>query len=314
MKIVFFVNDAFDIQPSQTTYLFIKETLVQKNEVWISSVPRTTNEYVIQSHKASIKNSNDFFITPETIPLDLMKHIDIIWIRTNPNRDLENFHSHLQLLDLLEKISNNGKIVINKPQGLKKFIDKSYLLELPECTIPKTRLAKNHKEFLAQLKQFSGKVVCKPLAGTRGQGVVCFDTSNPPSHIEFPLLIQEFIHTETHGDQRIYLLNGKPFESEGKVLIIHRRPPHGDFRSNLHLGGSPEKTILNKSQLETINHIEDILSENGIFQAGIDMMENKIIEINVFAPGGVFPANCLYGQNFEIKLFNLTLQTLHKTK
>jgi glutathione synthase len=94
-------------------------------------------------------------------------------------------------------------------------------------------------------------------------------------------MIQEYLKDVRNGDKRIILLNGEA------VGAINRIPKLGESRSNMHVGGKPEKTVLTERDEFICNEISQSLIEKGLYFVGIDIIGDYITEINVTSPTGI---------------------------
>jgi glutathione synthase len=100
-------------------------------------------------------------------------------------------------------------------------------------------------------------------------------------HNNEPLIAQKFLPDVSMGDKRVILVDGKP------VGAINRVPPKGETRSNMHVGGRPEKTNLTERDLEICKRIGEDLSSHGQIFVGIDIIGGYLTEINVTSPTGI---------------------------
>ena len=96
-----------------------------------------------------------------------------------------------------------------------------------------------------------------------------------------PLMVQEYLSDVRNGDKRIILINGEI------VGAINRIPKIGESRSNMHVGGKPEKTTLTKRDTFICNEISQSLKDKGLIFVGIDIIGNYMTEINVTSPTGI---------------------------
>ena len=92
-----------------------------------------------------------------------------------------------------------------------------------------------------------------------------------------PLIIQKYLGDVRKGDKRIILLNGEA------VGAINRIPELGESRSNMHVGGKPEKTELTERDKFICNEISNSLKKKELYLVGIDIIGEYITEINVFS-------------------------------
>ena len=155
--------------------------------------------------------------------------------------------------------------------------------------MPKTLISRNINAIKEFRKQFKN-IIIKPLYGNGGQGVfhILPDDENLNSILEMffsqnqePLMIQEYLKDVRNGDKRIILLNGKA------VGAINRIPKLGESRSNMHVGGRPEKTELTERDKYICNEISHSLIKKGLYFVGIDIIGDYITEINVTSPTGI---------------------------
>src|SRR5690606_36562992 len=90
-----------------------------------------------------------------------------------------------------------------------------------------------------------------------------------------------------NGDIRFFLLDGDPVIIDGKYASVNRIQKKGDIRSNIHQGGSAEPADINDTILATVSQVTEKLKEDGMYFVGLDIVGDKIKEINVFSPGGL---------------------------
>ncbi len=80
-------------------------------------------------------------------------------------------------------------------------------------------------------------------------------------------------------------MNGRPLEIDGKYAALRRVAAKDDIRSNIHAGGKAEAVEISKVELEVAEIIRPKLLADGMFLVGVDIVGNKILEVNVFSPG-----------------------------
>ena len=96
-----------------------------------------------------------------------------------------------------------------------------------------------------------------------------------------PLIVQQYLPKVREGDKRVILVDGKA------IGAINRIPADGEARSNMHVGGTPEKCELTKRDLEICETIGPTLKKQGLLFVGIDVIGNHLTEINVTSPTGI---------------------------
>ena len=145
----------------------------------------------------------------------------------------------------------------------------------------------------------------KPLYDKGGSGVDVVSTNNSSGQKTLKsitknfterIIIQEFLKKVQTGDKRVILFDGVP------VGCINRVPKKGSFKANLHLGGTAEITTLTRKEKKICQTIKKYLVKNKFFFVGIDIIDEKLTEINVTSPTGLVQINQLYNTKIE-KLF-----------
>ncbi|HAR54642.1 MAG TPA: glutathione synthase, partial [Roseovarius nubinhibens] len=96
-----------------------------------------------------------------------------------------------------------------------------------------------------------------------------------------PLIVQKYLPDVSKGDKRVILVDGEP------VGAINRVPAAGETRSNMHVGGRPEKIALSDRDREICARIGPLLREKGQVFVGIDVIGDYLTEINVTSPTGI---------------------------
>jgi glutathione synthase len=96
-----------------------------------------------------------------------------------------------------------------------------------------------------------------------------------------PLMIQRYEAAVRLGDKRIILIDGEPLGA------INRVPAAGEARSNMHVGGRPERSVLTEREREICRRIGPHLRDHGLIFVGIDVIGEYLTEINVTSPTGL---------------------------
>jgi glutathione synthase len=193
---------------------------------------------------------------------------------------------------------------VNDPFWVRNFPEKLLVLDFPDLT-PPTMIARD----LEDLKAFKAEhqdVILKPLYGNGGAGVFRLtpEDRNLASLYELftansrePLIMQKFLPDVSNGDKRVILVDGEP------VGAINRVPAAGETRSNMHVGGRPEKVGLTKRDLEICARIGPLLKEKGQVFVGIDVIGDYLTEINVTSPTGIQELERFDGVNIAEKIW-----------
>ena len=212
-----------------------------------------------------------------------LSEFDVVWLRQDPPFDM----SYITTTHLLDRLAP-GTLVVNDPTWVRNWPEKLMVLDFPDLT-PPTLVTRD----LARLKAFRARhedVVLKPLFGNGGAGVFRLrpgDGNLNSLHELFsginrePLIMQKFLPDVSKGDKRIILVDGEA------IGAINRVPAEGETRSNMHVGGRPEKVALTDRDREICAAIGPVLKEKGQIFVGIDVIGEYLTEINVTSPTGI---------------------------
>lgn len=260
---------------------------------------------------SNYKNVNDYMKDLESIPredyqkLDVTK-LDILMLRNNPSCVTENRSWARGIaIDFAKLASIHGVIVLNSPEGLSKANNKMYFQQFPEEVRPRTIITQDRKEIKHFCKECS-KIVIKPLTGSGGKNVFLMKNEDVPNMNQMIdavkrdgyIVVQEYLPLAEKGDVRMFLMNGRPLVHEGRYAVYKRMNSEGDLRNNLSAGGKPAKAEVTEDMLRIAEIVGPKLIEDGMFLVGLDIVGDKLLEINVFCPGGLGSLEITEGINF----------------
>lgn len=227
-----------------------------------------------------------------------LEQFDLILIRKEPPVDAAYF----EMLLTLERLAGEVPMV-NHPAGIRVTNEKLSILDFQKW-IPKTMVSSSPSALAAFQKRLKKAVVVKPLDQKGGKGVFLlrFQDAQQASRLNRAtergtrqVMAQEFIRSRKAGEKRIVILNGK-------VLGAYRKKAKsGEFRANLGLGASFHATTLTSRELKLIAALRPYLLKRGLYLAGIDVLEEKLIEINVTSPAGITEIKFLHPQQRPVE-------------
>ncbi|MEM8700049.1 MAG: glutathione synthase [Pseudomonadota bacterium] len=228
------------------------------------------------------RQEGDHFTLGTRREIDLASQ-DVVLLRQDPPFDM----SYITNTHLLERI-HPETLVVNDPFWVRNCPEKLLILDFADL-IPPTMIARSLDQVRAFRSQH-GDMIVKPLYGNGGAGVFRIkpEDSNLASLIEMfsginrePLMMQKFLPDVSAGDKRVILVDGEP------IGAINRVPQPGETRSNMHVGGRPEKISLSPRDREICDRLGPVLREKGLIFTGIDVIGDYLTEINVTSPTGL---------------------------
>ena len=317
MLIAFFINDLEREHSGYTTTLLALEAAGRGHRVCYI----TPYDFVLRpddslsAHarflpKRKYRDNGDFFETLKSSrckvePVD-MADVDVLMLRNDPSIDAETPWAMEAGILFGREAAKRGVIVLNDPDSLGRAINKLYFQQFPAEVRAETLITKNDDDIKAFAKQHGGNIVLKPLQGSGGSGVFKLETgakSNLNQIIEAIgrdgyIIAQTYMKAASKGDIRLFLMNGQPLQIDGKYAALRRVASADDIRSNIHAGGKAEAVEIGETELKVAELIRPKLVADGMFLVGIDIVGDKILEVNVFSPGNLGSCSRLAGVNF----------------
>jgi glutathione synthase len=171
---------------------------------------------------------------------------------------------------------------------------------------PRTLISRDRREITEFVHELGDAAVLKPLQGSGGASVFMVTGDEAPNLNQMIdaisrdgyVVAQEALPEAADGDVRLFVMNGEPLRL-GKVYAAFRRVNTGpDLRSNMHVGGKARRVKVTDAMLAACDAARPKLIADGMFLVGLDIVGDKLMEVNVFSPGGLGTCEKLYGVNF----------------
>ena len=219
------------------------------------------------------------FKSEQTIELS---ELDAVLMRKDPPFDTEYIYATY----MLERAEEKGALIVNKPQSLRDCNEKLFTAWFPELTPTTivTRKAARIRDFL----QEHGDIIMKPLDGMGGTSIFRVKEGDPNLSViiealtdngNFYTMAQAFVPDISNGDKRILIVDGEPMP-----YCLARIPAEGETRGNLAAGGRGEPRPLSDTDRKIAEAVAPTLKEKGLIFVGIDVIGDRLTEINVTSP------------------------------
>ena len=322
MLIAFFVNDIEREYLNYTTTLLAQRATTRGHRVCYL----TPSDFVLSGDdnlsaharflpKRKYANRADFF---ETLQDDQatrveridMTEVDVLMLRNDPSID-QNAPWAMEAGILFgREAARRGVIVLNDPDSLGKAINKLYFQGYPAEARAETLITKHSSDIKAFAKAHRGNIILKPLQGSGGTGVFKVDRQNRSNLNQMIeaigrdgyIIAQAYVAAAKKGDIRLFMMNGQPLQVDGKYAALRRVAAADDIRSNVHAGARVVAAKVGKAELEVAEMIRPKLVADGMFLVGVDIVGDKILELNVFSPGNLESCSQLAGVDFSVPI------------
>jgi glutathione synthase len=223
----------------------------------------------------------DWFVVEEETRIAL-RDMDAVVMRKDPPFDTE----YLYATHLLTQAEREGARVFNRAQALREHPEKLAILEFPQFIAP--TMVSSDVDALKAFHAEHGDVILKPLDGMGGAGIfrVKEDALNLGSILESLTLLgtrtimaQRYLPAIKQGDKRVLLIGGEPVP-----YALARIPQGTEVRGNLAAGGKGVAQALTASDRAIAETLAPILAARGLLLVGLDIIGDRLTEINVTSP------------------------------
>ena len=318
MRIGFVVNDIATEEAGYTTTRLAMSAIKRGHEPWLIGAgdmafdpddsvrarARSVSKTSYKSNKTFLEELRGPKGRAERIAVD---DLDVLMLRSDPAAD-QGRRSWAQMagINFGRAAMRRGVIVVNDPDRLAQAMNKMYFQLFPEEVRPRTLITHDRNEIKEFAKEQGGQIVIKPLQGSGGQGVFLVDADNLGNLNQMIesisrdgyVVAQEYLEAAAEGDMRLFMMNGQPLRYKNKYAAFRRLRSGDDIRSNIHAGGEKAKAVVDDVALHLAEIVRPKLVEDGMFLVGLDIVGSKLMEINVFSPGGLGSARQFEGVNF----------------
>jgi len=320
LRIAFFVNDIEREHENFTTTTLAHRAISRGHDVcyvtpadFVMEPDDTLRVHGRFFPKCTYKSHSDFFKVLKDNQACKMKPIamadlDVLMLRNDPSIDFERPWAMEAGILFGREAVKRGVIVLNDPDSLGRAVNKLYFQSFPAEVRAETLITKHSEDIRKFAKQHKGNIILKPLQGSGGTGVFKLDPKEPSNLNQIIeaigrdgyIIAQAYVPAAKKGDIRLFMMNGEPLQVDGKYAAMRRVAAKGDIRSNIHAGAKAKGAEIGKTELRVAELVRPKLVRDGMFLVGIDIVGDKILEVNVFSPGNLESCSKYAGVDFAV--------------
>jgi glutathione synthase len=315
MKIGFVVNDVSTEKAQFSTTRLAMSATNREHEVWLmgvgdlgqdadgqvvamASAPQNKTYRSLETYLGDVQDGSEAMVVDD---------LDVLMLRNDPAEDaIDRPWAQTSGVLFGQIAAANGVVVVNDPVHLADAINKTYFQHFPDEVRPKTLISRSADDIKDFIEDCGNRAVLKPLQGSGGQGVFLVGgdgEANVNQIIETIsrdgyVVAQEYLEAAEEGDVRLFVMNGEPLEHDGKYAAFRRVNESSDVRSNMHAGGEAVAVKVTDEMLRLVGMVKPKLIKDGMFLVGLDIVGDKLMEVNVFSPGGLGSAGHHAETNF----------------
>jgi glutathione synthase len=325
MMIGFFVNDMEREHEHYTTTALAHQAAGRGHRICYI----TPSDFVLNSDdslsvhgrfapRRKYKSLSDFFATlkdDEAVRIERVDitRIDVLMLRNDPSIDAQHAPWAMETGILFgREAARRGVIVLNDPDSLGRAVNKLYFQSFPIEARAETLITRHGSDIKAFAKAHRNNIILKPLQGSGGTGVFKVDAGNSANLNQMIeaigrdgyIIAQAYVPAAKKGDIRLFLMNGLPLQIGGKYAALRRVAAADDIRSNIHAGATAEAVEIGTTELAVAEMIRPKLLADGMFLVGVDIVGDRILEVNVFSPGNLESCSRLAGVDFTVPVLD----------
>ncbi len=312
MRIAFLVNRAETEIDEYATTRLAKAAALMGHEVWyvgMGDVRIGEPDGQIGAHaRPGLAQDEDTLTTfvdrmKETSAKRIrMDKLDAVFLRNDSVEDLQDRPWASSLGAVFgQLLVAHGVTVVNDPTVLLRAGTKVYLDEFPAEVRPRSLMTRNEEDVRTFISSV-GRSIIKPLHGAKGRNVFLVEGEDEPNLNQMMEAVQEdgyvyaqgYVDGAEEGDMRIFLLDGELIEVDGHAAAFRRVPEGNDPRANISTGGRMHPADITEDVRAMVEAMHDKLVRDGMFFVGIDVIGDKVVEINAESPGGLQAIERLY--------------------
>lgn len=273
----------FEFNDLVTNFWLVRELIRKNNNVYITTIDKLG----IQSEKAyahchkAYEDTENIFYKKESIKKQI-EDFRLVMLRNDPPVDMD-YISTTYIFDFVDKTKT---FVINEPNAVRGFNEKLHAILfsdlMPDYIVTSTKddilefLNKHNEIVLKPLNKCFGAGVMTLKKGDKNTSVIINSMTNNGSTL---VMVQKYIEQAQFGDKRVLFLGEKVLP-----YCIQKLPSNNDFKFNEHCDKNIIKATLTENEISKYEKVAKKLTSMGIYMAGLDVIDEKIIEINVTSP------------------------------
>ncbi len=289
----------FEFNKLVTNFWLVYEYLRRENNVFITlkkDLFQKRNIPFALCYKTFIKNND--IIKEKTPTSKCLNDFNIIFFRPDPPVDIDYINASY----ILSYVDTKNTLVMNDPKAIREKNEKLYINEFQEL-IPDNIVSANEKiikEFLFEKKE----IIIKPTNRCFGSGVFYLNDKDKnintilqtaTNNYATSVMVQEYLPQIKNGDKRLIYIAGKIFD-----YCVVKVATNNDFKFNEHNQNTLKFGELTKEEKLIEQKVKDKFEQDGVYLAGLDVIDGKIIEINITSPCFfINEINNIFNINFE---------------
>ena len=300
----------FEFNNLVTNFWLIRELLRNNNNVYITTIDYLSvisGKAYTHCFKSFEKDENIYYEKDEIIKL--IDDFKLVMFRPDPPVDID----YINATYVFDFVDRNKTMILNDPKAIRNFNEKLHALYFSGL-MPENIVTSSKSDIINFLNNHE-EIVLKPLNGCFGSGVMTLKKGDKNTAVIINtmtknqkqlIMVQKYIPKAKFGDKRVMFLGDEVLD-----VCVQKLPSNNDFKFNEHCDANIVKAELSEEEKEKFIPVARKLNTLGLPMAGLDVIDGKIIEINVTSPCYfIKEVNNYFGCSLEKKITNFILSSL----
>jgi glutathione synthase len=288
MKILFVIDRIelkyFEFNDLVTNFWLIKSFLERGHEVAISTIDmlKLKSSVAYSSYYNSYLKDDNIFYDKDSYTESKIEDFDLVMFRPDPPVDLD----YISATYIFDFVDRSKTFIMNDTTSIRNFNEKLHAVLFNEF-MPKNIVTASKLDIIEFLKE-NGEIILKPLNQCYGSGVMYLKNGDKNTAVIIDsvtnkgkqlTMVQKYIKKAEFGDKRVLILG-----NEVLPYCVKKIPSNDDFKFCEHKDDCILKAELSDSEKEKFTKVAEKLNSLGIYMAGLDVIDEQIIEVNVTSP------------------------------
>lgn len=319
MNILFVIDRVelkyFEFNDLVTNFWIIKSFLERGHQVSITTIDMLKLKSSIaytSCYKSYLKDGNIFF-DKESLSEEQIENFQLVMFRPDPPVDLD----YINATYVFDFVNRKKTFIMNDTSAVRNFNEKLHAVLFNDL-MPKNIITSSKSDIIEFLNE-NEEIILKPLNQCFGGGVMYLKRGDKNTAVIINsmtkggkqlIMVQKYLPSAVYGDKRVLILGDEVLD-----YCVQKTPSNDDFKFCEHNDEHVKKAVLSNTEKENFKVIANKLNSMGIYMAGLDVIDGKIIEVNVTSPCYfIREVNNHFGCHIEDKIVDFIISKVNQAK
>lgn len=300
----------FEFNNLVTNFWLIRELMRNGKNVWITTIDNLSLQNGVACTRCfeAFEKEGDIFYN-KVSRVHKINDFSLCMFRPDPPVDLD----YINATYIFDFVDRDKTIILNDPRAIRDFNEKLHTVKFLD--LMPDNIVTSSKDDIIDFLNKNDEIVLKPLNGCFGSGVMTLKKGDKNTAVIINtmtknqtqlIMVQKYIEKARFGDKRVMFLGDEVLD-----VCIQKLPSNNDFKFNEHCDSNIVKANLSISEKEKFAPVARELNKLGLPMVGLDVIDEKIIEINVTSPCYfIKETNCHHGVELEKKIADFILSKM----